>query len=231
MPMYKKPVSPLGYTMLQNQIDSYGVDHSAFSTRDELEYQWARLEKEEELMKQENESGLMGDYTQYGTNFWGTSQDNNYGFGSTDIVPNIENIKARYWETASEGKKVYEDVLRVEGNVEPKNQELFNYINSAKTAYKQLSENKDVLANNKSLTDKFKHALLNCGAAQLGEGGVDMAAILSYLKEAKDLIGNSNTFDASFGDNYANKIGRTMGIKYPTEDCDLILQKYIKKYR
>lgn len=32
--------SPLGYYNNDNQIDSYGVDHSGFSTRDELNYQW-----------------------------------------------------------------------------------------------------------------------------------------------------------------------------------------------
>ena len=34
--------SPLGYYNYDYQIDSYGVDHSGFCTRDELNYQMAR---------------------------------------------------------------------------------------------------------------------------------------------------------------------------------------------
>ena len=30
-------------------------------------------------------------YPQYGTNFWGTNADNNYGFGTSNIENNIEN--------------------------------------------------------------------------------------------------------------------------------------------
>lgn len=57
-----------------------------------------------------------------------------------------------------------------------------------------------------------------------------MAMILSYGKEGRDLFAGSNTWDASCADNYANKIGRLMGTKYPNRDCDEMLQQYIKKY-
>lgn len=93
MPLYKKLKSPLGYQMFQNQIDSYGVNHSGFSTRDELEYQFARDEKENELMAKEDSIGLNGSYTQYGTNFWGRSSENNYGFGNSNISENIKDLK------------------------------------------------------------------------------------------------------------------------------------------
>ena len=46
MDWYAKYKSPLGYQTGENHIDSYGVDHSGFSTRDELEYQFARQNKE-----------------------------------------------------------------------------------------------------------------------------------------------------------------------------------------
>ncbi len=42
MDIWKKYKSPLGYYNNDNQIDSYGVDHSGVSTRDELNYQMAR---------------------------------------------------------------------------------------------------------------------------------------------------------------------------------------------
>ena len=46
MNLYGNYKSRLGYQTGENQIDSYGVDHSGFSTRDELEYQFARRERE-----------------------------------------------------------------------------------------------------------------------------------------------------------------------------------------
>ena len=88
--MYNKFQSPLGYQTGEGQIDSYGVDHSGFSTRDELEYQFARQDKENKLIQNYNNQGITKNYPQYGTNFWGNS-DNNYGFGSSNIHDNIEN--------------------------------------------------------------------------------------------------------------------------------------------
>ena len=41
MDWYAKYKSPLGYQVGENQIDSYGVDHSCFSVRDELAYDFA----------------------------------------------------------------------------------------------------------------------------------------------------------------------------------------------
>ena len=38
-----------GYQSGYGGVDSYGVDHSGFSTRDELEYQSARLARENQL--------------------------------------------------------------------------------------------------------------------------------------------------------------------------------------
>ncbi len=93
MAFWKQYSSPLGYANNGNQIDSYGVDHSGFSTQDEVQYQTARVNRENELMSQMNSQGVT-DYPQYGTNFWGNSADNNYGFGTSNITNNIENIKS-----------------------------------------------------------------------------------------------------------------------------------------
>ncbi len=38
MDMYPKYKSPLGYQTGEGEIDSYGVNHKGFNTRDELEY-------------------------------------------------------------------------------------------------------------------------------------------------------------------------------------------------
>ena len=90
--MYPKYISPFGYQTNNGKIDSYGVDHSGFTTRDELEYQFARDKREQDLMKQYNAQGITKNFPQYGTNFWGNSA-NNYGFGSSNISANIENMQ------------------------------------------------------------------------------------------------------------------------------------------
>lgn len=60
--------------------------------RDEIEYQFARQKRENELQAQYNAQGVTENYPQYTTNFWGNS-DNNYGFGMTNITDNIANMK------------------------------------------------------------------------------------------------------------------------------------------
>ncbi len=92
MDIWPKYKSPLGYLAGDSKIDTYGVDHSKFSLRDEIAYQMARSEREGQLIKNLNSQGITKDYPQYGTNFWGGNADNNYGFGSSDISENIENV-------------------------------------------------------------------------------------------------------------------------------------------
>ena len=50
MDMYPRYKSKFGYQIGNNQIDSYGVDHSGFTTQDEVAYQFAREEKENSLL-------------------------------------------------------------------------------------------------------------------------------------------------------------------------------------
>ena len=91
MDMYPKYKSPLGYSTGDNNIDAYGVDHSGFSNRDELEYQIAREARENQIIQNYNNQGITENYPQYTTNFWGSSPENNYGFGTSKIHDNIEN--------------------------------------------------------------------------------------------------------------------------------------------
>ena len=93
MDMYPKYKSPLGYSTGDNNIDSYGVDHSGFSNRDEIEYQIAREARENQIIQNYNNQGITENYPQYTTNFWGSSPENNYGFGTSKIHNNIENMQ------------------------------------------------------------------------------------------------------------------------------------------
>ena len=85
-----------GYQSGDGGIDSYGVDHSGFSVRDELEYQNARLARENQLAENFSKQGIAEEnYPQFGTNFWGGTPENNYGFGTSNIKQNIENATNR----------------------------------------------------------------------------------------------------------------------------------------
>ena len=58
-------------------VDSYGVDHSGFSTQDELQYQTARAEREKKLAEDLQRQGVAeSSFPQYGTNFWGNRSNN-----------------------------------------------------------------------------------------------------------------------------------------------------------
>lgn len=229
--------SPFGYYNNDNQIDSYGVNHSGFSTADELRYQTARADREKQLKEQLQSLGITK-YPQYKTDFWGTNADNNYGFGSSNIRQAVDNmqqttytpvpIQPQYWESAINGKQVYDNVVKTEGNLMPTEQGISDYITSAIKGMLFFKENFSPMKKLK-VTDKYKHAIMNCIPAQYGQGGADIAKLASDLRELWDVSSGSNTLDSSQGDNYANQIGRLLGSKYPQGDCDALIQKYIKK--
>ncbi|MBQ8784959.1 MAG: hypothetical protein IJZ59_02830 [Alphaproteobacteria bacterium] len=50
MNMYPQYKSKSGYYINDDGIDSYGVNHKNFTTRDELEYQFARVEREKQMI-------------------------------------------------------------------------------------------------------------------------------------------------------------------------------------
>ncbi len=62
-------------------------------SRDEVAYQTARQQIENRIMQNYNGQGVTQDYPQSGTDFWGNSPDNNFGFGASQISSNIENIQ------------------------------------------------------------------------------------------------------------------------------------------
>ena len=58
MSFFKNYRTPFGYVADGNQIDAYGVDHSGFSTRDEVEYQFARQEREKQMADNLKQQGI-----------------------------------------------------------------------------------------------------------------------------------------------------------------------------
>ena len=116
-------------------------------------------------------------------------------------------------------------MLQQEGNFTPPIQRSEFYQLSALKAVPNLIQNYSKLAPQK-VTDKYKHAYMNCSAAQYGQGGADVAMLASNLREWYDKKVGKNTLDSSEGDQYANRIGRFLGSKYPEEDCDELIQSY-----
>ena len=105
MSFYKTYKSPFGYETnedKENEIDTYGVDHSGFSLRDEIEYQMARANREDQFKQSYNNQGITDNYPQFGKSFWGNNSENNYGFGSSNISENIEQMKEKGFPTLEE---------------------------------------------------------------------------------------------------------------------------------
>ena len=105
MSFYKTYKSPFGYETnedKENEIDTYGVDHSGFSLRDEIEYQMARVNREDQFKQSYNKQGITENYPRFGKSFWGNSSENNYGFGSSNISENIEQMKEKGFPTLEE---------------------------------------------------------------------------------------------------------------------------------
>ena len=70
---------------------------------DEVAYQTARNDRENDLIENYNKRGITDNYPQYGRNFWGGSPANNYGFGSSNITDNIETVKNRFGNAIADG--------------------------------------------------------------------------------------------------------------------------------
>lgn len=145
------------------------------------------------------------------------------------VTKQNNNLKPLYWESEEDGKKVYENVVDKEGKFTQPIQQSDLYQLSAIKALINILNNFYKLSPLK-ITDKFKHAYINCNASQYGQGGEDVARLVSNLREWDDVRTGSNTLDSSNGDQYANKICRLLGGKYPGEDCNELVEKYIKRF-
>ena len=80
------------------------------------------------------------------------------------------------------------------------------------------------------INDKYKHALLNCRAAQRGPLAENLITNLSRLKEFSDVyITKSNTEQESFEDTQANTFGRSLGRFNKNGNCEEMVQQRYKR--
>ena len=84
--------SPFGYENGENGgVDSYGVDHSGFSTQDELQYQTLRVNRESELAEDLERSGVAEEnYPQYGLSFWQNAGSSGGGLDMASLSPTVQ---------------------------------------------------------------------------------------------------------------------------------------------
>ncbi len=91
MNFFGKYQSPFGYQNGDNGVDSYGVDHSGFSTQDELQYQTLRTNRENELANDMVRQGIAQcDYPQYVANFWQNASLRGGGLDIASISPTVQ---------------------------------------------------------------------------------------------------------------------------------------------
>ena len=234
MSFWKQYTSPLGYESNGNRVDTYGVDHSGFTTRDELQYQTARINRENELMKQYNNHGITSNYPQYTTNFWGSSADNNYGFGTSNIENNIENM-----QTTNQSQNSISDAYNTY-----KNEGLYGLgMQYAEPSVQQAIQAKDRIAP-LPISDVNKHQYVSC----VGSTGGPLATletlgggIYKEIQDTKDKLMDPQKRKAYGGalgvlgdaakdlknDFIGSAFGYTVG-KYNLPDlCDVLLYNHI----
>ncbi|MBP5398911.1 MAG: hypothetical protein J6Y53_00650 [Alphaproteobacteria bacterium] len=91
MGFFGKYQSPFGYMSGDNGVDSYGVDHSGFSTQDELQYQTLRTNIENELANDMDRQEIpQSNYPQYGTSFWQNAGLREGGLDVASISPTVQ---------------------------------------------------------------------------------------------------------------------------------------------
>lgn len=105
------------------------------------------------------------------------------------------------------------------------NKNIIDNLKQANNIYKDYKEFKPLVLN-----DKYKHAMINCRAAQRGQTGEDLVTFLFRHKEYSDVyLDKSNTLTESIQDSQANALGRLLGRLYKNGNCEEMVSKHIKR--
>jgi len=169
--------SLLGYYNKDNQIDSYGVNHSGFSTFDELNYQNARIERENMITKQLRNQRITN-FPQYRTNFWSRPANNNYGFGFS----NIENATKQELNNLLQNQNTVTQ-FSISKQTTPIEQ-IIGAVQDLSRNYFDMKKDRTIGA------DDYFHCKANYEAAQRGKYGALAAQILGDEKEIFDYFKN-----------------------------------------
>jgi hypothetical protein len=208
-----KYMSQLGYQIGDDGIDTYGVNHNDFTINDELRYQTARIDRENQLINSYNNMGIKDNYPIYTTNFWGSTSDNNYGFGNMNIREAIDN-HAGINQSPLPVLNLNQNPMQpnvpnsVENNLSIEGLKQYNYYNpitslynfgqrigegiaDAKLAYdywQKMRQTGRRLVNTLGAgqgvgIDNYYHALLQCELAKISPFSQNLGLKLGYAKE------------------------------------------------
>ena len=222
MNFWRQYKSPLGYYNNDNQIDSYGVDHSGFSTRDELNYQMARQQRENKLIQDYNNQGINKNYPQHGTNFWGRPADDNYGFGNSDIEGNVEKMKSSSLNIRNPITSLYNAGHKI-GELAADAKIAYDYLQKMKQTGRKLVTTYG--PNQGADIDNYYHPLLQCQLAKISPTSRDWGLRLGYAKEIWDYHKKKGTMPMSEisadsrKDLQNNLYGSNLGYYNPNKSC------------
>ena len=105
------------------------------------------------------------------------------------------------------------------------NKNIIDNVNQAYDIYKDYKQYK-----NSGLNDKYRHALINCRAAQKGQTAEDIVTFLSRHKEYEDVyLDKDNTLNESIQDSQANALGRILGRLNKDGNCEEMVSKHISR--
>ena len=224
MDMFRKFKSIFGYENNddeKNKIDSYGVDHSNFSLRDEIEYQMARNNREEQFKQSYNNQGITDNYPQFGKSFWGNNSENNYGFGSSNISENIEQMKSKGFPTLEETLQYQNQMNNQNSMTTPtpwgqsslgQNSANNSYKLSLSTGFEQngLSDNLKNMLDNQSLNNSISSQYGDAFKARPNYDDISTGITYDFPvdlhKSALDQDNEQNTIDYSL---YGNGFSKT----------------------
>ena len=144
----------------------------------------ARNKREKQLIENYNQQGITENYPQYATNFWGDA-NNNYGFGSSDISGNIENVISQLNNNGfnSVGDNQNVNMLQT-ANQQPPFQQIIG------GAMDMVSEYFKMKNHGYKYLDDYHHCKANYNAAARGPYGYNTAKTLGDAKEQFDFYWN-----------------------------------------
>ena len=242
MDMFGKFKSIFGYENNEdekNKIDSYGVDHSNFSLRDEIEYQMARVNREDQFKQSYNNQGITDNYPQFGKSFWGNSSKNNYGFGSSNISENIEQMKSKDFPTLEETLQYQNQMNRQNSMTTPtpwgqsslgQNSANNSYKLSLSTGFEQngLSDNLKNMLDNQSLNNSISSQYGDAFKARPNYDDISTGITYDFPvdlhKSALNQDNEQNTIDYSL---YGNGFSKT---QIDEMNNDVKFQEALKRF-
>ncbi len=154
------------------------------------------------------------------------------GFG--DYMADVKQIGNRIWDkyipkmpTYKVSKYIAVPKMALDHWLNMDNKNIIDIGKQAYNIYQDYNEFEPL-----GLNDKYKHAMLNCRAAQRGQTGEDLVTFLSRLKEYNDVYlrkNGKNTWSESIQDSQANALGRSLGRLYKDGNCEEMVSKHIKR--